>query len=127
MTLITTPETSTIIGCAMRVHTELGPGLLEKAYGECLSEELSRAGLLFESQVALPLSYKGIHIPRAYVADFIVEKSVLVEIKTVDHMLPIHKAQVITYLRLARVTKGLILNFRTHRLKDGIMSVILPQ
>src|SRR5262245_57878493 len=127
MALITTPETATIIGCAMRVHTALGPGLLETAYGECLGHELTRAGLQFESQVTLPLSYDGVRIPRAYVADFIVEKSVLVEIKTVEQLLPIHKAQVITYLRLAKLTKGLIFKFRALRLKDGIRSVILPQ
>ena len=127
MALITTPETEIIIGCALRVHTALGPGLLESPYGECLAVEFSTAGLRFERQVPLKLEYGSVQIPRVYIADFIVENSVLVELKCVDRLLPVHTAQVVTYLKLAKLQKGLILNFRVARLKDGIKSVILPQ
>jgi len=75
----------------------------------------------------LKLDYGDVHIPRVYIADFIVENSVLVELKCVDHMLPVHNAQVVTYLKLAKLQKGLILNFRVARMKDGIKSIILPQ
>ena len=127
MALVTTPETSIIIGCAMRVHTAIGPGLLESVYAECLCVEFSKAGLHFARQVVLKLDYGDVHIPRVYIADFIVENSVLVELKCVDHMLPVHNAQVVTYLKLAKLQKGLILNFRVARMKDGIKSIILPQ
>ena len=76
---------------------------------------------------SLALDYAGHHIAKAYVADFIVEKSVLVELKCVDHLLPVHQAQVVTYLRLAKLQKGLIINFKVQRLKDGLKSVIVPQ
>jgi GxxExxY protein len=125
--LITTPESEAIIGCAMRVHTDLGPGLLEKAYAKCLAVEFSAAGLRFQQMVPLTLDRAGLHVPGVYVADFIVEDSVLVELKCVDRLLPIHSAQVVTYLRLAKLQKGLIFNFKVTRLKDGIKSVILPQ
>jgi len=107
------------------VHTALGPGLLESVYQECLDLELKKAGLAFRRQVRLPLEYHAVRIPRAYVADFIVENAVLVELKTVDQLLPVHRAQVLTYLRIARLQKGLLINFRVVRLKDGIKSVIL--
>jgi len=123
--LITSPAATTIIGCALRVHTALGPGLLESVYQECLDLELKKAGLAFRRQVRLPLEYHAVRIPRAYVADFIVENAVLVELKTVDQLLPVHRAQVLTYLRIARLQKGLLINFRVVRLKDGIKSVIL--
>ena len=111
----------------MRVHTALGPGLLETAYAECLAVEFSAAGLRFDRQVPLKLDYGTVHVPRAYVADFIVENSVLVELKSVDHLLSVYTSQVVTYLKLAKLQKGLILNFRMSHLKDGIKSVILPQ
>jgi GxxExxY protein len=126
MALITLPEVSTVIGCAMRVHTALGPGLVESAYQECLAYELGSAGLEYVRHLRLPLAYGPIHLPRVYVADFIVQKSVLLELKTVDHLLPVHSAQVVTYLRLAKLQKGLIINFRVARLKDGLKSIILP-
>jgi len=126
MALITLPEVSTIIGCAMRVHTALGPGLLESAYQECLAYEFDQSGLRFDRHKRLSLNYGTVHLPRVYVADFIVENAVLLELKTVDHLLPVHTAQVVTYLRLAKLKKGLILNFRVTHLKDGIRSIILP-
>jgi GxxExxY protein len=125
MGLITSPAATTIIGCALRVHTALGPGLLESAYQECLDLEFRKVGLSFRRQVKLALDYDTVRVPRAYVADFIVENDVLVELKTVDQFLPVHRAQVLTYLRIARLQKGLLINFRVVRLKDGIKSVIL--
>jgi GxxExxY protein len=125
--LITVPEVSTIIGCAMRVHTALGPGLLETAYQECLAYEFDNEGLAYVRHARLSLSYGTVHLQRAYIADFIVAKSVLLELKTVEHLLPVHSAQVITYLRLANLQKGLIINFRVTRLKDGLKSIILPR
>jgi GxxExxY protein len=125
MGLITTPAATAIIGCALRVHTALGPGLLESAYDKCLAFEFDRAGLKFTRHAALPLDYQDVSVPRAYVADFIVENEVLLELKTVDQILPVHRAQVLTYLRLAKLQKGLLINFRVVRLKDGIRSVIL--
>ena len=109
----------------MRVHTALGPGLLESAYQQCLDLEFRKVGLTFRKQVKLALEYDTVRVPRAYVADFIVENAVLVELKTVDQFLPVHRAQVLTYLRIARLQKGLLINFRVVRLKDGIKSVIL--
>jgi len=111
----------------MRVHTAVGPGLLEKPCGDCLAVEFSSAELRFDREVPLKLDYGTVHIPRVYIADFIVENSVLVELKCVDYLLPVHTAQVVTYLRLAKLQKGLIFNFRAARLKDGIKSIILPQ
>ena len=110
----------------MRVHTAIGPGLLESAYQECLAAEFTSAGLRFERQVALSLTYGTTSVNRAYVADFIVNNSVLVELKCVDYLLPVHQSQVVTYLRLAKLKKGLILNFKVQHMKDGIRSVILP-
>jgi len=127
MGLITTPETSTVIGCAMRVHTALGSGLLESAYQDCLAWEFSKARLQFARHVVLPLQYGDVYVERAYIADFIVEGSLLLELKCVDRILTVHQSQLVTYLRLAKVQKGLIINFRVQRLKDGLKSVILPQ
>jgi GxxExxY protein len=124
--LITTPEASIIIGCAMRVHTALGPGLLESAYQDCLATEFVQAGLRFGRHVAFPLEYGPTRVARAFVADFIVENAVLVELKSVDRLLPVHQSQVVTYLRLAKLHKGLIFNFKVQHLKDGIKSIILP-
>jgi GxxExxY protein len=124
MTLHTVPEASIIIGCAMKVHSAIGPGALESVYAECLAHESQSASLPFKRQVALPLRYEGIQLDRAYVADLIVNNAVVVEVKAIDRILPVHIAQVATYLRLSGVRKGLLINFRVKRLKDGIRSVI---
>jgi GxxExxY protein len=125
MALITSPVATKVIGCAMRVHTALGPGLLESPYQEFVAVEFDKTGLAFKRHVRLSVEYQGRRVPRAYVADFIVENEVLLELKAVDHVLPVHKAQVLTYLRLAKLQKGLLINFRVARLKDGIKSIIL--
>lgn len=112
--------TGTIIGAAIRVHRELGPGLLESAYEACLAYELAQAGLAVERQVALPLVYKEVKLDCGYRLDMLVEKSVIVEVKAVDGVLPIHEAQVISYLKLSGCRVGLLVNFNVKVLKDGI-------
>lgn len=131
MSLITTPTATAVIGCAIRVHSALGPGLFESVYEDCLAHELSKAGLAVRRQVALPLTYDGRVFPRAFIADLIVADAVLVELKCVERLLPIHSAQVLTYLRLSGLEKGLLINFNVVKLKDGLKSFLngsrLPQ
>ena len=110
----------------IRVHRALGPGLYESVYEQCLAYELDEAKLNFRRQVRLPVEYRGTRSAKAFAADFIIEEAVLVELKCVAIMLPIDWAQVVTYLRLAGLRKGLLLNFNTVRLKDGgITSIVL--
>ena len=117
--------TRRIISSAVRVHEELGPGLLESAYRRCLSYELSNAGLSAEIEVPIPIVYRDVHLDCGYRADFIVAKSVLLEIKAIDALLPVHKAQVVTYLRLSRIRVGLLINFNELRLIDGVRRLAL--
>ena len=119
-----TRSQTAVIGCGIRVHRALGPGLFESAYSQCLADELASANLSYRRQVRLSLDYRGRRILKAFVADFIVENTVLIELKCVTTILPIHRAQVLTYLRLSGLRKGLIMNFNTLRLKDGIMSIV---
>ena len=109
-----------IIECAMRVHTALGPGLLESAYEACLAHELHKAGLKVERQVSLPVVYDGIKLDVGYRIDLLVDGCVIVELKTVESITPLHKAQVISYLKLSGETLGLIINFHVEHLRDGI-------
>jgi len=113
-----------VIGAAMRVHTALGPGLLESVYEKCLSSEFNRASLQFRRQVSLPIVYDGATIKPAYKVDFIVEGLVVVEIKCVERVLPIHRAQLLSYLKLTKLPLGLLLNFKVPHLRDGIVRVI---
>lgn len=112
--------TQQIIGLAMRVHTRLGPGLLESAYERCLCHELDQNALPYERQVDLPLNYDGVLLDCAYRADLIVNDAVILELKSLEHILPLHEAQLLTYLRLSRCRIGLLLNFNVLSLKDGI-------
>ena len=114
-----------VIGLAIKVHRTVGPGLLESVYEECLGLELSRAGLRFERQVELPLVYEGMHFDRAYRADIVVEKAVILEIKSIENILPVHVSQVLTYLRLSGCHIGLLLNFNTKLLKEGLRRFVL--
>src|SRR6185437_16406623 len=114
-----------IIGLAMRVHTRLGPGLLENAYEHCLCHEFDRNGLAYERQVGLPLAYDGLMLDCGYRADIIVSRDVVLELKSVDRILPLHEAQLLTYLRLSQCHVGLLLNFNTLSLKDGIRRRVL--
>ena len=116
--------TSTIIEAAIRVHRALGPGLLESAYLACLCYELVRAGLQIETQKPLPLVYQGVKIDCAYRADIIVNQMVIVEVKAMDDLAPIHTRQLLTYLRIANCPAGLILNFGKTTMKDGIKRVL---
>jgi GxxExxY protein len=116
--------TSTIIEAAIRVHRALGPGLLESAYLACLCYELVRAGLHIETQKPLPLVYEGVTIDCAYRADIIVNQTVIVEVKAMDDLAPIHTRQLLTYLRIAKCPAGLILNFGKTTMKEGIKRVL---
>ncbi|MFH1747771.1 MAG: GxxExxY protein [Planctomycetota bacterium] len=119
------PLTGAIIWAAIEVHRELGPGLLESAYEECLAYELTQAGLAFRRQVALPVSYKQVRVEVGFRADLIVEGQVVVELKAVDRLAPVHEAQLLTYLRLTGLKTGLILNFNVPVLRDGIVRMVL--
>ena len=116
--------THAIIGCALKVHTALGPGLLESAYHKSLTRELEKIGLRVESQITLPIVYEGLRIEAAYRVDLRVEKIVLVEVKAVESILPVHQAQMLSYLQLSGIRIGLLINFNVVRLVDGIKRMI---
>jgi GxxExxY protein len=113
-----------IIGCAMKVHTELGPGLLENAYEECLYYELKEIGLKVEKQRALPLVYKEVKLDAGYRLDLLVENKVVIEIKAIEAFTDVHTAQVITYLKLSGCKLGLLINFNVKSLKEGIKRLV---
>ena len=113
-----------IIGCAIQVHRELGPGLLESCYEECLYYELVQSGLLVEKQKPLPLVYKEVKLECGYRIDLMVERKVIVEVKAVEALNDIHLAQVLTYLKLSKVKLGLLMNFNVTLLKSGIKRVV---
>lgn len=112
--------THEIIGASIEVHRVLGPGLLESAYEQCLSYELGRNAIAFKRQVDLPLVYKGLPLDCGYRIDLLVEDSVVVELKSVEHILPIHEAQLMTYLRISERRVGLLINFNVATLREGI-------
>ena len=116
--------TEQIIGAAIEVHRHVGPGLLESAYEECLCAELSRRGLRFQRQVHLPVEYKGLRLDCAYKMDLVVENTIVIEIKAIDELLPIHRAQLLTYLRAFQKQVGLLINFNVVLLKDGLQRVV---
>ena len=113
-----------IIDSAMRVHSALGPGLLESAYEACLKYELINAGLTVVSQLALPIQYKKVEIDAGYRLDLLVEDQVIVELKATDKLHPIHEAQLLSYLKLSKLRVGLLINFNVARLKHGIKRFI---
>lgn len=117
--------TSRIIGAAIEVHRHLGPGLLESAYEECLAHELSLRGVSYRRQHPLPLAYKGRTLDCGYRLDFLVEETVIVELKACERIEPIHTAQVLTSLRLTGCPVDLLINFNTPVLKDGIHRIVL--
>jgi len=114
-----------VIGCAIEVHQCLGPGLLESTYQKCLAHELSLAGIPFRSQFPLPVQYKGIELDCAYRIDFLIQDRMVVELKAVDQILPIHLAQLLTYMKLSGIRAGLLMNFNVKRLADGIRRMVL--
>jgi len=117
--------TQRIIGFAIEVHRQLGPGLLESAYEECVCYELRQAGLVFQRQVPLPVIYKAVRLDRGYRVDVVVENAVILELKTVERLIPVHEAQLLTYLRLSGLRTGLLLNFNSPVLRDGIRRMVL--
>lgn len=118
-------ETSyVVIGCAMRVHSVIGPGALESAVQRCLHQEMCAQGLHVQHQVGLPLTYNELRLPAGYRADFVVENCVIVEVKCVSKLLPVHFAQLLTYLKQSRHKLGLLLNFNVPHMRDGIRRVI---
>jgi GxxExxY protein len=115
--------TGRIIGCAMRVHTVLGPGLLESAYEACLCYELKKAGLKVEQQKPIPLIYEEVKLDCGYRLDLLVEDRIIVEIKAVESLSPLACAQLLTYLKLYNRKIGLLINFNVHHLRDGIKRI----
>ena len=116
--------TEAIIGAAMKVHSALGPGLLESAYEACLAHELRKAGFDVRSQVELPVIYDGVRVDLGYRIDLVVNDAVIVELKCVEKIAPIHEAQILSYLKLSKKRVGLIINFHVRHLKDGIKRFI---
>jgi GxxExxY protein len=114
-----------VIGAAIEVHRHLGPGLLESSYHLCLSRELDLRKIPYRSRIPLPLVYKGVVCPRGYVADFVIADSLLVEIKSVESVLPIHMSQLLTYMRLQSASAGLLINFNVPLLPQGIRRLLL--
>lgn len=118
--------TEAIIGAAIEVHRALGPGLLESAYHECLCHEFSQSGLSFRKEVGVPVTYKDLKLDCGYRVDLVVEDMVIVELKAVEQILPVHHAQVITYLKLTGLPVGLLINFNVPLLKSGIKRMVNP-
>ena len=116
--------TEGIIGASIEVHRVLGPGLLESAYEECLCYELANRGIVFERQVPLPVEYKRIKLDCGYRMDIVVNDLVVLELKAVDRLLPVHEAQLLTYLRLCRCPVGLLINFNVPVLRQGLKRVV---
>ena len=116
--------TEIIIGCAIEVHKKLGPGLLESTYSACLYYELVKAGLYVEQQLAMPLIYKEVHMEIGYRLDFLIENKVVVEVKSIESLNDVHTAQVLTYLKLSNAKVGLLINFNTLKLTEGIKRLI---
>ncbi len=114
-----------VIGCAIEVHRNLGPGLLESTYEQCLAHELKIAEIPFKLQCPLPVEYKGVKLDCGYRIDLFVDNSIIVELKSVDNVLPIHQAQLLTYMKLSGIKIGLLMNFNVQYLKSGIKRMVL--
>ena len=114
-----------LLGCAVEVHRTLGPGMLESTYRQCLACELSHAGISFQMEVPLPVRYKEVLLDCGYRIDLLVSGDLIVEIKCVETLLPIHQAQILTYMRLAKISTGLLINFNVTKLKNGIKRFVL--
>jgi GxxExxY protein len=119
------PRTSPILGAALEVHRHLGPGLLESAYEECLCHEFCLRKLSFQRQVDLPVDYKGLKLDCGYKIDLLVQDEVILELKAVEKLLPIHQAQLLTYLKLAQKRVGLLINFNVPLLTQGVIRRVL--
>lgn len=119
------PLTRKVIGCAIEVHRQLGPGLLESAYESCLCHELVQQGLGVERQRPLPINYKNVLVDCGYKLDLVVENALIVELKAVEAVLPIHQAQILTYLKLSGLRVGLLVNVNVRILKGGITRLVM--
>jgi GxxExxY protein len=117
--------TEAVIGAAIAVHREMGPGLLESVYQRCLEHELMVRGLVFKPQARLPLAYKGVVLDDHLILDLFFPGQLVVELKAVEKLVPIHEAQLLTYLRLSKTRVGLLINFNVRLLKDGIKRMVL--
>lgn len=117
--------TQKAIGCAIEVHRELGPGLLKSAYEECLAYVLTEKGMIFERYKPMPVPFRGIRFDCGYHVDFWIENKVIIEVKAVDEITDVHKAQLMTYMKLAPCKVGLLMNFNVVKLKDGIVRWII--
>jgi len=124
MALVTVDSAERVIACAIRVHSTTGPGLFESVYEPCLTHELTKAGVKFKRQVLVPLIYDNMVMAQAFRADLIIEDELIVEVKSVEQLTPLHEKQLLTYLRLTGLRKGLLLNFNARLMKDGIRSVV---
>lgn len=120
----TNPISEKVIGAAIEVHRLLGPGLLESSYHTCLCREMELRCISHQSQVDLPLEYKGVQIAKGYVIDLLIEDSLIVEIKSVEKLLPIHSSQLMTYMRLRNTSSGLLINFNVRTLVDGLRRIL---
>jgi GxxExxY protein len=114
-------RTGQVVDAAMKVHTFLGPGLLESTYEACLSHELKLRGLSITTQYDIPLVYEGLRLAAGYRADVLVENSIILELKAVEKLIPVHEAQLLSYLRLTGFRVGLLINFHSEHLRDGIV------
>ena len=114
-----------VIGCALEVHRNLGPRLLESTYEQCLAHELKISGIPFRLQHPLPVEYKGIKLDCGYRIDLLVDHSIIVELKSVEKIMPIHQAQLLTYMKLSGISIGLLMNFNVKYLKNGIKRMVL--
>jgi GxxExxY protein len=114
-----------VIGCALEVHRSLGPGLLESTYEQCLAHELKTNGIEFKRQHPLPVNYKEIRLDCGYRVDLLINNKLIVELKTAEKILPIHQAQLLTYMELSNVAVGLLINFNVKYLRDGIKRMVL--
>jgi GxxExxY protein len=120
----TNPLSDRVIGAAIDVHRHLGPGLLESSYHACLCRELELRQIAYNSKLVLPLEYKGLQMAKGYVIDLLIEASLVVEIKSVERLQPIHSAQLLTYMRLRGVPSGLLINFNVNVLHKGIRRML---
>ncbi len=123
--MVNDPLAETVIGLAIEVHRTLGPGLLESVYESCLCQELANSGLSFQKQVAISVTYKGWQLDAGFRADIVVQNELLIEMKSVESLMPLHEAQILTYLRTGGFKRGLLINFNTKLLKDGIRRFVM--
>jgi len=114
-----------VIGCAIEVHRELGPGLLESTYEHCLAHELSLNGLAFRMQHPMPVVYKDVRLDCGYRVDLLIEDEIILELKCVEELTGVHEAQLLTYMKLAEIKQGFLMNFNVRMLKDGLKSFVL--